>query len=505
MTNAHSLAAAWRNMARPRLLVVGDLMLDRYTWGSTQRVSPEAPVLVLQADHEEVRLGGAASVANLLRVLEGEVVLAGVLGNDPSRRVARRLIDDAGIDGRLVIMDGGRPTTVKERFMGRAANRHPHQILRVDRETNAPIPTTHEELLIASVQAELAGCQALLISDYGKGVCTPRLLEAVILAARAANVPVLVDPARGADYRSYRSANLVKPNRAGAVAASGMAISTPRDALAAAEFLCREHQLGATVITLDQDGMALANPGSMGRLFPTQARSVYDITGAGDMALAMLGLCQGAGLDLCLSVELANVAAGLQVERLGVEPVTREELSAALNSDSLSAASDYGNDLQIGRKFVDASQLPRLTTELRRVRSHIVFTNGCFDLLHAGHVTYLQQAAALGDVLIVGLNSDASVRRCKGAGRPVIGESDRALLLAALECVDFVVIFDDETPEDLLRTIRPDVLVKGGTYAVEQVVGREFVESYGGQVCVVGKVEGVSTTNIVRQLQDARD
>lgn len=485
-----------RRIREPRLLVLGDLMLDRYTWGSAQRVSPEAPVLVLAADREEVRLGGAASVAGLLRGLKAEAVLAGVVGNDPAGRIAYRLFEESGIDSRLVLVDAGRPTTTKERFIGKAANKHAHQILRVDKESCSPIDTDQEARLAAAIRLELADCHAVLMSDYAKGVCTPKLLQAVIHAAHEASVPVLIDPARGADYRKYSKASLIKPNRFEAGEAWKAPITSPQEALAAGEFLCREFNLGAAVVTLDQEGMALAAPGKSGVLFRTKARSVYDITGAGDMALAMLGLCQASELDLKISVELANVAAGLQVERLGVEQVTRNEfLDAIIHEQAVSGNQKRG-------KLVTPADLPRLAAEYRHAGRRVVFTNGCFDLLHVGHVSYLQEAAALGDVLIVGINSDSSVHRIKGPTRPVIGEKDRAAMLAALACVSHVVIFEDATPHALLRALRPDVLVKGGTYTEQEVVGREVVDDYGGKVCVVGHIDGVSTTEILKSLTE---
>lgn len=483
-----------RTIGKPRLLVLGDLMLDRYTWGSAQRVSPEAPVLVLAADREEVRLGGAASVAGLLRGLEAEVILAGVIGDDASGRIAQRLFEESGIDARVVTIDPSRPTTTKERFIGKAANKHAHQILRVDRESCSPISREQEEQLAAAIRQAVTECQAVLISDYAKGVCTPNLLRAVTQAAYEVRVPVLVDPARGADYRKYTGATVIKPNRFEASEAWKAPITSPQEALSAGDFLCREFNLGAAIVTLDQEGMALAVPGKSGVLFPTKARTVYDITGAGDMALAMLGLCHAAGLELNAAVELANVAAGLQVERLGVEQVTRKELIASLFGDGVpTSTQDFS-------KLVTPGDLPQLAATSRQSGKSIVFTNGCFDLLHVGHVSYLQEAAVLGDLLVVAINSDASVRRAKGPGRPIISEQDRVSMVAALACVDYVLVFDDDTPHAVLRTLQPDVLVKGGTYTEQEVVGREVVLAYGGKVCVVGRVDGVSTTKIVSAL-----
>jgi D-beta-D-heptose 7-phosphate kinase/D-beta-D-heptose 1-phosphate adenosyltransferase len=516
-----------------RILVLGDLILDRYTWGDAERVSPEAPVLVLRVDSKEIRLGGAASVAMLLRGLDAHVSLAGVIGDDPEGRTLVRLLHDEGIDTETFLsVDPSRPTTTKERFVGRAANRHPHQILRVDHETREPIRREIEQWIRERIIARLGktgtgserqpedsqasvsrevpvpllqraepGFDAVLISDYAKGVCTPGLLQAVITAANERQIPVIVDPARLADYSRYRSATLLKPNRLEAELATGQQIRTPEDALAAGQKLHREFQLGSVLVTLDRDGMALVTGEDSGQHFPTDPRTVYDITGAGDMALAALGLCLGARASLPESVMVANAAAGIEVEKFGVAAVTRQEISGVFVRRQRLA--------MIGRAsqtmMPESSKVTILTELLARVPSYrpagktIVFTNGCFDLLHVGHIRCLKEAAALGDILIVALNSDSSVRRLKGEGRPVINEHDRAAMVAALGCVDHVVIFDDQTPHRLLEALRPDVLAKGGT--TREIVGREVVEAYGGRICRVGEAEGVSTTAIVSRIK----
>lgn len=486
-----SLLSVLKQLGVPRILVLGDILLDRYTWGNAERVSPEAPVLVLRADTEEVRPGGAASVASLLRGLDAEVSLAGLVGNDASGRVVRKLLSEAGIDQTLVLDDLDRPTSTKERFIGRAANRHPHQILRVDREVCDPLSRELEARLSHAVVSQLAEYQALLISDYAKGVCTPRFLAAVIDAAFERGVPTIVDPARMTDYARYRGATLLTPNRVEAELATGRKISTPDEALAAGQDLCERLHLQAVIVTLDREGMVLARAETAGDVFPTKPRSVYDITGAGDMVLAMVGLGQAAGIPLSESVQLANVAAGLEVEKLGAATVSRTEIQAALGGTSQTPAG----------KLVTLDQMVELAESYRQAGQTIVFTNGCFDLFHAGHARCLQEASELGDILVVAVNSDNSVRRLKGPDRPVVSEQDRAALLAALGCVDHVLIFEEQTPHALLRRIRPNVLVKGGMYTPDKVVGLEVVESYGGKVCVTGKVEGVSTTQILSLLE----
>lgn len=479
-------------LGRPRLLVIGDLILDRYTWGDVSRISPEAPVMVMQADREEVRPGGAASVAALLRALEAEVTIAGVTGDDGAGRALRKLLQDDGVNADMVLCDSSRPTTSKERLMGRAAQRHAQQILRVDREETHPLAPDLERQMLDAVLPAIASHAAVLVSDYAKGVCSPVLVRQVIAHATAARVPVLIDPARIGDYSHYHGATLLAPNRVEAEVATGRKIHTPDDALTAAANLRERLQLGAVLVKLDRDGMALVADDEPGSVFATQAREVYDVTGAGDMVLAMIALCRVSGLDWKDAVPLANLAAGLEVEKLGVSLLTRGEIRIA----SMVAADR--------RKLLTLEELEPLADAYLRQGKKLVFTNGCFDLLHIGHANYLHEAARLGDVLIVAVNSDASVRRLKGENRPVIREADRAAMLAALACVDFVLIFEEDTPHDLLRRLKPDVLVKGGTYTVGEVVGKEVVEAYGGAVCVVGRMEGVSTTEILASVQGIR-
>jgi D-beta-D-heptose 7-phosphate kinase/D-beta-D-heptose 1-phosphate adenosyltransferase len=486
---APTLLDVLENCGRPRVLVVGDLLLDRYTWGDAQRISPEAPVLVLRAQRQESRPGGAGGVCAMLRGLEVSVAAVGIVGSEPDGGELRELLQSAGVETEGVLADPAHATSIKQRFIGLASSRHPHQILRVDYESvRTPGPQIIHQLSRAAA-AELDRCQAVLISDYGKGVCSSGWLPSLIAAARARRIPVLVDPALSAEEGCYRGATLATPNRAEAQHASGLPISQAEQALAAGVRLCERWELDAAVITLDREGMALVRSDGQGQLFPTQARDVYDITGAGDMVLAMLGLAVAGGCSLEDAVRLANVAAGLKVEKFGAVPVSRREVAASLR-----------HTIPV-EKLVSLEAMVGRAEELRGQGRRIVFTNGCFDLLHVGHVRYLQEAAGLGDALIVAINSDRSVRQLKGPGRPVIRDAERAAMLAALECVDHVLIFDADTPCELLRQIRPDVLVKGGTYSPGEVVGREIVEAYGGRVYVASHVAGVSTTAIVASLR----
>jgi D-beta-D-heptose 7-phosphate kinase / D-beta-D-heptose 1-phosphate adenosyltransferase len=487
------LAALVDRLGCPRVLVVGDLILDRYTHGDAERISPEAPVPVLRADDPEVRPGGAASVAALLRALGAEVRLAGVVGDDVDGRVLKHLLDEIGTDICGVLCDVSRPTTSKERFLGRAAGRHVQQILRVDRESRDPLSSDLEQQLSAHAAACSGGCDSVVVSDYGKGVCTPRFLTGLVKVCREHGVPVLVDPTRIPDYSRYRGAEIVKPNRAETELAVGRPVRSPDDALAAGRELCDRWGFDAVLVTLDRDGLVLVGSDGPEEWLPAKVRAVYDITGAGDMVLAVMGLCRAAGLPSPLSARLANAAAGLEVERPGVAPINRAELRAAVATRQGSIS-----------KVVDTDELAALVSAHRRAGRIVVFTNGCFDLLHAGHLACLEQASRLGDVLVVAVNTDAGVRSLKGPDRPAVPEAERAALVAALECVQYVILFGEQTPHRLLRLLRPDVLVKGGTYSVGEVLGREVVEAYGGRVCVTARVEGRSTTHLLSQLSGRR-
>jgi D-beta-D-heptose 7-phosphate kinase/D-beta-D-heptose 1-phosphate adenosyltransferase len=489
---SNELSDLVRRLGRPRVLVVGDVILDRYIFGCAERISQEAPVPVLRADRHEDRLGGAASVASMLATLGAEVLLAGVTGADDQVPFVQKLFKLYGLTDELVLPDPDRPTTLKERYIGRANDRHPQQILRVDFETRTPLSGRLETGLLNAIDAHLSDCDIVLISDYDKGVCTPRLLRHVIDCAKVFRLKVLVDPIRGSDYTRYHGASCLTPNRTEAQLASGLPVGTPAEALAAGEKLRRQLDAEALVVTLDKDGMALAHADGRRQVFPTRTRQVYDITGAGDMVLSVLGLALAAGAGYDTAIALGNVAGGLEVERLGVATLTREDLLRDLAATATQPS-----------KVLPPSDLAVELDRRRRQGDRVVFTNGCFDVLHQGHVRYLQQARALGQILVVGLNSDDSVRRLKGPGRPVNAVEARAEVLAALACVDYVTVFDEDTPLGLIETLCPHVLVKGADYRPEQVVGRELVENQGGQVVLLPLVPGQSTTRLVSQIRPA--
>jgi D-beta-D-heptose 7-phosphate kinase/D-beta-D-heptose 1-phosphate adenosyltransferase len=491
------LTALVQELGQPQVLVLGDVMLDRYVWGDAERISQEAPVVLLHADRREERLGGASSVATLLRALGARVSLAGVVGPDTDGGRIRQMLVDLGIDDEAVLIDPDRPTTVKERYIGRAQHRHPQQMIRVDYEARAPLERPQEQALAQAIARQLPRTDIVLVSDYDKGVCTPRLLTEVLATARAHGLRTLIDPIRGGDYRKYHGCSALTPNRLEAGLATGHEITSTAQALALAELLREQLDLEAAIITLDKEGMALAHGDGRREIFPTRPRQVYDITGAGDMVLAVLGMALAAGADYDSAIRLANVAGGLEVEKIGVATVTRDEILHDLLTSGVAGRSEYGPGLE---KVRVRESLLRDLEGRRALGQRIAFTNGCFDVLHAGHVQYLREARRQADLLVVGLNSDASVRDLKGPGRPINGVEARAFVLAALESVDYLTIFEESTPLDLIQSIRPDVLVKGADYQPDEVVGASFVESYGGCVHLALLREGYSTTRLLQRL-----
>jgi D-beta-D-heptose 7-phosphate kinase / D-beta-D-heptose 1-phosphate adenosyltransferase len=485
-------------IGRPRVLVVGDVMLDRYIWGDAERISQEAPVILLRADKREERLGGASSVATMLKALQADVSLVGVTGNDADGTRLREILDELEVEHVGVALDKKRPTTVKERYIGRAQHKHPQQMLRVDFETREPVKNEVEASLCRSIEIEAGSADLILISDYDKGVCTPRIMVTAIAAAKSRGIRIIADPIRGSDYTKYRGLSSMTPNRLEAGMATGRNVESHEEALAAARQLRDDLQLEAGIVTLDKDGMALVHSDGTEAIYPTRPRQVYDITGAGDMVMSVLGLALAAGADYASAIRLANVAGGLEVEKVGVATVTREEILNDL-IHSPAAADPHA-------AFTKLRVLSRLLPELqarRRLGQRIAFTNGCFDILHSGHVQYLNEARAQADCLVVGLNTDAGVRGLKGPGRPINSEDARAAVLAGLTAVDFLVLFDEATPMELIRAIKPEVLVKGADYRKEQVVGADLVESYGGRVHLAGLREGYSTSKLIQQMRVA--
>lgn len=470
-----------------RVLVVGDLMLDEYVWGIVERISPEAPVQVVEVHKEDLRLGGAGNVINNLVALGVGVSVASVLGDDDDGCLLQQKLIQLGVDTTGLVRETGRTTSRKTRVM---ANNQ--QIVRIDRETRAEITSEQVERLACRVNETLPICQAILVSDYLKGVLPASLLQAIIAAGRAAGVPVVIDP-KGSDYNKYHGASVLTPNRKEAQVASGIAIVDEVSLHRAGRALCDTLELETLVLTRSEEGISLFFRDGGDEHMPTQARAVYDVSGAGDTVLALIGVGLAAGLSMPEAAWLANLAAGIVVGKIGTSTVSPDEI--------LDVTGRQHKDTDL--KIHDRLGLARLLDERRSQGDRIVFTNGCFDLLHVGHVKYLQAARKLGDLLVLGLNSDASIRRLKGPNRPLIGQEERAHILAALNCIDYVVVFDEDTPLQLISSLRPDILVKGGDYTPDGVVGREVVESYGGRVELIRFVDGKSTTNIINKILES--
>lgn len=476
---------------RPRLLLVGDFMLDRYVFGDAERISPEAPVPVLRVLERQDRVGGAGSVALNIQALGAQVTCAGFLGHDVYAERVTAALEQAGADTSLLLRATDRPTITKTRMIGLAEHRHQQQILRVDDEVATPPAGQDQQRLLDAVLTQLAACDVVCLEDYAKGVLTAELCGTLIAEARRERKPVFVDPARDRDWEKYTGATLITPNRAELEIAYGRRVADADLPAAGAELLQR-YALDAVLITLGRDGALLLRSGAEEpQRFPTRPRAVYDNTGAGDAVLAMVAVAVGAGATLEQATRLANVAGGLEVSKFGCVPIARAEV-----------LEDLQHDAQRGRGKFRA--WPELQAELaaRRQRGEtVVFTNGCFDILHPGHIDLLERARALGSLLVVGINTDASVRtQNKGTDRPIRTQQDRARMLGALECVDYVAVFDEPTPARIIELVCPDVLVKGGDWA-GNVVGQEFVEARGGRVELIRLVEGYSTTAELQRIR----
>jgi D-beta-D-heptose 7-phosphate kinase/D-beta-D-heptose 1-phosphate adenosyltransferase len=477
------LEKLFARLGQSHILVVGDLMLDEYLWGSTDRISPEAPVPVVDIARQDLRLGGAGNVIHNLITFGCQVHVAGVIGDDADGMALRQLLDALHIDTAGVFGVAGRTTSRKTRIL--ATNQ---QMLRIDRESREAINAATEERLVQAVETKISGLQALILSDYGKGLLTPSLLSRIIDLGRRFGVPVLVDP-KGADFTRYRRATLLTPNRKEAQQAAGRTTTSEAELVELGSAMRRDLELDALLITRSEAGMSLFVADQVHHL-PTAALEVYDVSGAGDTVIAMLGAALAAGVALPDAADLANLAAGIVVGKVGTSTVRPGEI--------LDAAGRRHLDTDLKIRSRDA--LAGLLEEQRRNGRKVVFTNGCFDLLHVGHVKYLQAARRLGDLLVLGLNSDASIQRLKGPQRPLIGQEERGHILAALNCIDYVVIFDEDTPLELIHALRPDILVKGGDYTPEGVVGKDLVENYGGRVELIQFVDGKSTTNIIDKI-----
>ncbi|MFK5938195.1 MAG: D-glycero-beta-D-manno-heptose-7-phosphate kinase [Sulfurimonas sp.] len=466
--------------ARPNILVIGDLMIDHYLWGSCERISPEAPVQVVDIAKETTVLGGAGNVINNLNALGASVSVSSVIGDDANGEELVKMLHDINVDTDNIIIQQARKTSKKSRVIAVS-----QQILRYDKESKDDISSLSVEEILSSLKSSIATYDMVILSDYGKGVLREELSQGIIKLAKKSDVKVLVDP-KGSDFSKYKGAYLLTPNKKEAVIATGINIKDESSLKEALLKLKSECDLGISLITLSEDGIATYDKEL--EIFPTVAKEVFDVTGAGDTVIASIAFALSVGLSMGDTAAFSNLAAGVVVGKIGSATVTMDEIEeyeASLHKST--------SDAHI-KSFSDINNI---VTRCRANGKRVVFTNGCFDILHVGHVKYLQIAKSFGDILIVGLNSDASVSRLKGPTRPVNIAEDRAYLLAALEAVDFVVPFEEDTPYELIKMIEPDVLVKGGDYEGKVVIGTEFA----GELKLVDFVDGKSTTKTIEKIQ----
>ncbi|MGB8274332.1 MAG: D-glycero-beta-D-manno-heptose-7-phosphate kinase [Alphaproteobacteria bacterium] len=485
MTEKSELAALVERLGTGRVLCVGDVMLDRYVYGDIERISPEAPIPVLRVEREVPALGGAGNVARNVAALGGFVRLIAVVGNDPAGAQVRSLLEAEDRIAPALLVDETRRTTIKTRFV--AARQ---QVLRADRESNGAISDRIRSALLSLTSKEIAGCGVMVLSDYGKGVLSAETVRGLMATARGAGRPVVVDP-KGKDFSRYRGASLITPNRRELAEAAGSALDGDDAIVAAARRVIDTCGIEAVLVTRSAEGMTLVPAHGSAQHVRGEAREVFDVSGAGDTVAAAVAVAMAAGIPIPEAMRLANAAAGIVVGKVGTAVVHADELVTALHAQDLLAGEEKVATL--------AAALDKVAG-WRSKGLKIGFTNGCFDLLHPGHVSLLAQAKGACDRLVVGLNSDASVRRLKGDGRPVQSEAARAQVLASLASVDLVVVFADDTPIRLIEAIRPDVLVKGADYRHAQVVGADIVRAYGGRVVLADLVEGHSTTATIARM-----
>lgn len=515
---------------KPNILVVGDLILDHYIWGNCERISPEAPVQVIDVKKESLSLGGACNVANNLISLESNVWICGIVGCDEAGKTLKQELENRGIQTEGIFSNPLRPTTQKSRLI--AAHQ---QVVRIDREDKSPICQEGEKFILDFVERTIveSNLQCLVLSDYQKGVLNDNLTQSLIALAKAHNLKILIDP-KGKDYTKYKGATLLTPNKKEAMQATGINIcdeDSLQDCIVALQKMCA---LEISLITLSEDGIAFADSIQEGSVkverMPTIAREVFDVTGAGDTVIASLAYMLALGKPISQSVYFANAAAAVVVSKVGSATASKQEILAYLRRNNLldSALANteflqiFGEEIspssalsrQITKifkrqkltsywdKWVKAEELNGFLESLHQLKEEnfkIVFTNGCFDILHLGHIDYLHKARNLGDLLIVGLNSNSSITQLKGTSRPINEEKDRIAMLCALECVDFVVVFSEETPRELIAKISPHILVKGADYANKEVVGREFSE----EVRLIEFIEGKSTSQLIQKIKES--
>lgn len=486
--NADRLRSVLGAIDRARVLCVGDVMLDRFVHGEVDRVSQEAPIPVVRVAAEDEVLGGAGNVVRNVAALGGRATLLSVMGEGAAGRAIDALLAREPRIAAELVPEAGRQVTVKTRYLAAG-----QQLLRADRETEAPIGETAARRLLQAFEGAVGDADAVVVSDYGKGVLSDPVLRRLIDGAAARGKPLLVDP-KGRDFRRYAGADIITPNERELALATGMATAGADEAVAAARKVVAACGIAAVVVTRSSRGMAIVTGDAVEHL-PVRAREVFDVSGAGDTVIATLAAALGGGASLGDGAALANLAAGVVVAKLGTAVAYPVEIMAALQDAQGAGAA---------AKLVDLDGARDRAASWRRRRLRIGFTNGCFDVLHPGHIHLLQQARAACDRLVVGLNGDRSVTRLKGPERPVHGSGERAMMLAAHGAVDLVVVFDEDTPLALIEALRPDVLVKGADYRLDEVVGADAVRGWGGEVVLAELKEGHSTTRTLARLRRSR-
>ncbi|OGC12259.1 hypothetical protein A3K48_07380 [candidate division WOR-1 bacterium RIFOXYA12_FULL_52_29] len=465
-----------------KILIIGDLMLDEHIWSTVSRISPEAPVPIADVKKTTHVPGGCGNVAANIAALGGTPYLIGLIGRDSSGEKLLSALKKLGISTNYVISDDVRPTILKSRII--AASQH---VVRVDREDKSVLSPALTQLIVKRLRELIPRVDAVIISDYEKGLVTKTICQAAVKFARANKKPIAVDP-KGSDYGKYAGSTIITPNLREAIVASGIDINSDASLLAAGKIILQKAKSRYALITRGRDGMTLLD-NKEAKTFPAVPREVFDITGAGDAVIATLTLALSAGASLKEATLLSNFAGSVVVGKIGTAPCFREELEEAL----------AGHE-PITKKIKTRQEIGPIAGNLKNEGVKVVFTNGCFDILHLGHVRYLREAKKLGDVLIVGVNSDKSVAALKGPSRPYVSEMERAEILASLEFVDYVIIFSELRPDNLIKAVAPNVHVKGGDYKIDDLPEKKIVESLGGKVVVIPPIKGRSTTNIVAKI-----
>jgi D-beta-D-heptose 7-phosphate kinase/D-beta-D-heptose 1-phosphate adenosyltransferase len=485
MSSGSDLPGYLETFAKVRVLCLGDIMLDRFVYGHVDRVSQEAPIPIMQSERQEVMLGGAGNVARNVQALGGQVTLVGLAGDDPAGEQVRNLAADITNLNLALVVDGDRPTTLKTRYIAAG-----QQLLRVDEENGADVSPALEAALLDAYADALPDCEVVILSDYAKGCFTDHVLTQAIELARNINKPVIADPKR-LTMADYAGITMLKPNRNELAAATGLPCESDAEVAAAAAGLLQETAITALLVSRSEHGMSLITKDAPPLHLPALARQVFDVSGAGDTVVATAAMALGAGASLAQATLLASHAGSIVVAKTGTAVVTPGELAGALQQ-----ADFYNAEATVMARDAARERVQRW----RAAGLKVGFTNGCFDLLHPGHVTLLEDAKSYCDRLIVAINTDASVTRLKGEGRPLQDEESRALMLAAMTAVDMVVVFAEDEPVALLDLLRPDVLVKGGDYDIDGIVGADLVLGYGGEVHVSRLVAGRSSTNLIKKM-----